>query len=50
MEYLEGSDKIILEVAENFENIHNIMSGYVQKDRLPEEKILQVYTSTRNQR
>jgi len=38
LEYLERSDKIILEVAENFENIHNIMSEYIQKDRLPEDK------------
>jgi uncharacterized protein YbaP (TraB family) len=38
LEHLEGSDIIILEVAEDFENIGNRMSEYIQKDRLPEDK------------
>lgn len=38
LEHLEGSDKIILEVAEDFENIKNRMSEYIQKDRLPDDK------------
>ena len=38
LEHLEGSDKIILEVAEDFGNLNKRMSEYIEKDRLPEDK------------